>query len=118
MTRQIKFRGRRVKDGGFVYGDYCIGLHGYPSIRDHETKQYVDVNPDTVAQFIGYDSHGNEVYEGDKLTDSNNNKYIAKLDSVVDWSSPRTLVFRRAPLDFAKEFVDFTVEAANNDQAD
>jgi len=109
--REIKFRGRRVKDNGFVYGGRCIVLRGRTLIHDEETEQDVDVNPDSVAQLLGHDSHDNEVYEGDKLTDSQGNNYIAKIDSVVEWQSNKTPVFRRVPFNFAKEFIDFTVGA-------
>ena len=58
MNRPIKFRGKRVDNGEFVYGDL---LHVF-------NKVYVNiwqVEPDSVAQLVGFDRDGNEVYEGD-----------------------------------------------------
>ena len=110
--RQIKFRGRDVDTGRMVYGCFIVGRCGEPCIATNRTAAY-EVEPNSVAQFVGHDSNGNEVYEGDKLTDSQGNTYIAKFDSVVERQSNRTPAFRRAPFDFTKEFIELTVEAAS-----
>jgi len=66
--RQIKFRGRRVKDNGFVYGGRCIVLRGRTLIHDEETEQDVDVEPDSVAQFTNcLDANGEEIYDDDEI---------------------------------------------------
>ena len=66
----IKFRGVSIKDGRTVYGDLIQSeyrgaviceiraqdKHGYPR---YETVR------DSIAQLVGYDDNGNEVYEGD-----------------------------------------------------
>ena len=70
--RPINFRGKRVADGEFVYGGFT---HVHPEF-------YVggrQVKPDSVAQLVGYDSDGNEVYEGDKIVLQNGAEYVAKL---------------------------------------
>lgn len=64
--RPIKFRARCI-DGDWKFGDL------------YQTKKKVaihvigdglwEVDPETVAQFVGYDANGKEVYEGDELTD-------------------------------------------------
>ena len=63
--RPIKFRGRSMLDGEWLYGDL---IHGYANslaiIGKTETHCVV---PETVAQLVGYDKHGNEVYEDDEL---------------------------------------------------
>jgi len=110
---EIEFRGKRVNNGEFVFGDLIHMTGGRIGIIFDKRVAAVEVKSDTVVQFLGHDSHGNEVYEGDKLTDSQGNTYIAKFDSVVEWQSNRTPVFRRAPFDFTKEFIELTVEAAS-----
>ena len=81
MNRKIKFRGRRTDNGELVYGNgiyqdlpvtekqkelgfvsrtYIIGTE-FPLVA----KLWHPVDPESVAQLVGYDSAGNEVYEGD-----------------------------------------------------
>ena len=62
--RQIKFRGKKP-DGELVIGSYAYVLMS-PMILD-DYGHYHDVDPETIAQLIGYDKDGNEVYEGDDI---------------------------------------------------
>ena len=111
--REIKFRGRHVEyHDEIYYGFYEMDARGNHFIIDSNNIMHI-VEPESVAQFVGHDSNGNEVYEGDVLTDSQGNTYIAKFDSVVERQSNRTPAFRRAPFDFTKEFIELTVEAAS-----
>ena len=76
----IKFRGRDVESGkhiicGFGYAD----LNGKKYIFDAKTSMAYHVAPDSVAQLVGYDVDGKEVYEGDTLTDILGNEYTAKI---------------------------------------
>ena len=71
--RTIKFRGRYVKDyigneyvaeGEMIYGGY-VELNGKPHIIPHDMA--LQVQPGSVAQLIGIDANGREVYEGDTV---------------------------------------------------
>lgn len=77
MMREIKFRGRRVDNGEWVYG--CLGRHTLldamiidrPYLAqngDLAALNYWMVGPSTVGQFTGWqDVDGNDIYEGDMV---------------------------------------------------
>ncbi len=101
MKRTIKFRGKRIDNGEFVYGDLQTHFR-----TDGKTKVFVirtwerlddwvvvvpnksvivaeyyerPVEPDSVAQLVGYDSAGNEVYEGDVVIGEYGDEVVARL---------------------------------------
>lgn len=64
--RQIKFRGISTKTGKYVYGYYVpqCPMSSFPGIVDDDGF-INEVEPDSVAQLVGTDINGKEVYEGD-----------------------------------------------------
>ena len=77
MKRPIKFRGRFIRDevdneyiaeNEMLYGGY-VEIDGKPHIVHQMAMGWIisEVKPDSVAQFVGVDEVGNEVYEGDTV---------------------------------------------------
>ena len=70
--REIKFRGRAISDScgepvnKMVYGDITQGWDKV-TIFDWSDGDFYEVDPDSVAQLVGYDADGAEVYEGDTV---------------------------------------------------
>lgn len=79
MKREIKFRGKRLDNGEWVYGDYykrsiirgykqrVAHYIGWPVIdKDVIWNEYEEIDPHTVGQYTGIkDARGADIYDGD-----------------------------------------------------
>ena len=66
--RQIKFRGRDIETGEYVYAELGqVSAEINPEYLTFITDDIHTVSNESVAQLIGIDANGREVYEGDTV---------------------------------------------------
>lgn len=90
MIREIKFRGKLLNNGEWVYGHLFIWSNGRCDIENEDNRGFktvYSVDPATVGQYAGLeDKNEREVYEDEILTDCYGSI------GVVEWENGRFVV--------------------------
>ena len=86
MEREIKFRGKRIDNGEWVYGYFSQNRIGQAIISNYGIEDWV-INPGTVGQYTGLkDKNGKEIYEGDRCVhDSGFDGHISWNQQAAQW---------------------------------
>lgn len=75
MNREIKFRGKRIDNGEWIYGLLLYFEDEYGIQPSYGCKIH-EVVPETIGQFTGLIDMGKEIYEGDIAVYQLSNKGI------------------------------------------
>lgn len=85
--REIKFRGKRISDGKWVYGYFLINQNGRTCIYDPETGD-MPVIPETVGQQVGLDMYEGDIYAWNQPLVKAGRQITKEHKTVVMWNIP------------------------------
>ena len=114
MSREIKFRGKRLDNGEWVYGDLChntLGMAKWIMPWGVGEPRFTNIDPATVGQYTGLkDSkrteeypEGQKIYEGDivkavALANDHNQRGAITISAVEYWMGNACLKITYIPL--------------------
>ena len=89
----IKFRGCDI-NGQYVYGLLTMkknrnsGKLSYAIAHGNFTQgETIPVSENSIAQLVGYDDNGDEVYKGDVVTAEDGMEFVATLEPKILWTN-------------------------------
>ena len=106
--REIKFRGKEIKTGKWIYGSLVVDNKGrcfiVPFQSSEKGLKCIEVDKSTVGQFTGLrDREGREIYEGD-IIETEYDRWLVKFDNGSFYGvKPKTGSF----LDLSKETINY-----------
>ena len=104
--RPIKFRGRDIDSGEYVFAELGqVSEEINPGYLSFITEGDVyTVDSDSVVQLVGYDANGKEVYEGDTVieeyVEGKRQEHIARLESMTQVPETAQFYFFPFPAPF------------------
>lgn len=96
--REIKFRGKRIFDGSWAYGDMLHNSSNVPAwiMESHNPNSvYINIDPETVGQFTGSRQNDTDFYEGDimSFTVFDYNGADTQYTGVIKWCGSRFMIW-------------------------